>query len=142
MDAPCTCMTVRKANRALFRFYEEAFADCPVSITQFSILRTLVRQGPTPLSDLADALIMERTSLYRTIKPLIEMKAVSVKAAPAGKAKIVSATARGKSLIAKSKPQWDKAQAAVIGVLGESRWRDLSQTLLSIPALLAEGQAE
>lgn len=138
MKSPCACTTVRKANRALFRFYEDALAPCAVTITQLAILRVLERNGPTPLSRLADELVMERTSLYRTIKPLERLGGIEISGSDFGRAKIASITARGGQLAAEATPHWDRAQETVIGLIGNDRWQELSETLLAIPNLLSK----
>ena len=136
MSLPCACTTVRKANRALFRFYEHAMAGSGVSITQFAILRALSRNGETPLSDLADELVMERTSLYRTIAPLEENGAVRIKPAPKGRTKIADLTKKGRALMNSATPNWEDAQMQVVNALGKDNWKILSQRLLTIPHIL------
>lgn len=109
-----------------------------VSITQFAILRALDRNGETPLSRLADELVMERTSLYRTIAPLVEAGAVELTAAPKGRTKLAAVTREGRALMHAAAPNWDAAQASVVGALGPENWKALSETLLQIPHLLKE----
>ena len=138
MKAPCACTTVRKANRALFRFYEEALEGCTVSITQLSILRALERNGPTPLSDLAGELVMERTSLYRTIRPLESLKAVKIVNAKSGRAKIAALTKTGSQFIQEAEPFWNNAQKTVIGLIGSENFQALMQKITAIPKLLAQ----
>jgi len=136
MNAPCACTTVRKANRALFRFYEAAMEGTGVTITQFSILRALARKGPTPLSDLADDLVMERTSLYRTLRPLEQGACVRVAASDRGRAKIASLTPKGRRTMAAAAGAWVRAHSAVIAAIGAQNWRVLSAALLKIPPML------
>lgn len=136
--APCACTTVRKANRALFRFYENAMIGTGLSITQFSILRALARCGPTALSELADILVMERTSLYRTIAPLVESNAIAMKAGANKRIKIAALTPYGEEMIDAARPNWESAQSAITSAIGEAQWVDLSETLLSIPTIVSD----
>ena len=138
MPTPCVCTTVRKANRALFRFYENALAESELSVVQFAILRSLERNGATPLSRLAEDQVMERTSLYRTLAPLIDRGAVTLAAAERGRAKIARLTPAGERLSKEVLPCWDKAQRTAGKKIGADQWRSLSAVLLSIPDLLAE----
>ncbi len=92
----CIFAMVRKANRVLFRRYQEALAPTGVSIVQLSLLRALERHGAMPLSRLAEHLAMERTSLYRTIDPLQKSENVTVKNADKGKVKIAELTKKDK----------------------------------------------
>ena len=113
-------------------------ADSKMSITQFSIVRALSRIGPMPLSALADELIMERTSLYRTIAPLKTSGAVDIKPAESGRAKIATLTKLGERMMHASTPHWERAQSQIVSAIGEEQWRILSETLLNIPALVDE----
>jgi len=138
MTLPCACTTVRKANRALFRYYENAMLGSGVSITQFSIFRALKRRGKTPLSDLADELIMERTSLYRTIAPLETSGAVKITPSKQGRAKTAELTNLGHKMMYVATPHWERAQSTIVGAIGEEQWRVLSETPLGIPTLVEE----
>lgn len=136
MTSPCVCTTIRKANRALFRFYEQSMAEAELSVVQFAILRSLERNGAMPLSRIADEQAMERTSLYRTIAPLLETGAIRLRDADRGKAKIATLTRSGIRLIRRSLPYWQAAQQAVVTQLGEEDWDRLSKVILDIPAML------
>jgi DNA-binding MarR family transcriptional regulator len=136
MTQPCVCTTVRKANRALFRFYEDAMDGTGVTVTQFSILRDLQREGPSPLSRIADRLVMERTSLYRTIRPLEQAGAISITHASNRKIRVAELTASGQILLETVTPAWQQAQTRVVNALGAERWEDLSAALLCVPDLI------
>ena len=47
-------------------------------VTQFSLLRTLAREGPSRMSALAEALLLDRTALSRTLDPLVERGLVAI----------------------------------------------------------------
>jgi DNA-binding MarR family transcriptional regulator len=132
----CVCTTVRKASRALLRHYEKAFAEAEISQTQFSILRQLERSAPTPLCELADALVMERTSLYRTIRPLIESGSISVDPGADKRTKVARLTAEGSRQIEKAEPVWRRTQQGVVDALGGETWDAMSTILLTIPGVI------
>ena len=136
MTLPCVCTTVRKANRALFRFYEDALAEADLTIVQFAILRALQRNGDTPLPQIAEELVLERTSLYRTIAPLVDAGAIRLSDAKRGRSKIAKLTRRGERQIEQARPYWERAQASVVSKLGKTQWALLSEAMLGIPELL------
>jgi DNA-binding MarR family transcriptional regulator len=141
MTQPCVCTTVRKADRALFRLYEMALAPTGMTVTQFSILRQLQRQGATPLSRLADQLVMERTSLYRTIRPLEANGCVALDELPENrKIRVAALTQTGEERLAEVTPYWQRAQTRMIDQLGADNWAALSESLLALPGLV--GQVE
>lgn len=131
----CIFANVRKANRVLFRRYQDALAPTGISIVQLSMLRTLERHGALPLSRLADHLAMERTSLYRTIEPLIEFGAVKIKNANKGKSKIAELTPEGQATIEKVMPYWAKAQEGILKEISCPDWQTLCETLNKIANL-------
>ncbi len=133
----CIFTAVRKANRVLFRHYQDALSETGISIVQLSILRALERQGALNLSRLADELAMERTSLYRTIEPLIESGAVQVESASTGKSKIAKLTADGHSAIERVMPFWAKAQERVLDEMASDELRDFHRALTAISNLSA-----
>ncbi len=129
---PCACTSLRKSARAVSRVYDEVMAGSGVTTTQLAILRSLNRMGPSPLSRLADALVMDRTSLYRTIKPMVEARWVSIKADKKGRSKTATLTAPGRKAMDRAGPYWDEAQARLIGALGEGAWLSLHQELSGV----------
>ncbi|QJU56591.1 MarR family transcriptional regulator [Sphingomonas sp. AP4-R1] len=112
------------------RFYDEAIAASGLSIGQFSLLRALSRNGPTPLSQFAEQMVMERTSLYRMLAPL-EARGLIAVTAGAGRARIAALTEQGRAVMEETRAAWEATQARFVQTLGEEKWRTLH-------ALLAE----
>ncbi len=68
--AACVCGRLRRATRALTQLYDDAMAPAGLRITQFSLLRTLERQGPLRITELAAHTLLDRTALSRNLEPL------------------------------------------------------------------------
>ena len=66
----CYALAARKSARHLSRLYDSHLAPADLSVSQFSILRLLKEHGRLKITQLAQLLIMERTSLVRALKPL------------------------------------------------------------------------
>jgi DNA-binding MarR family transcriptional regulator len=65
------CFAVRQAARHLSQLYERHLSAAGLTPTQFSILGML-GQGPSlTMAELARALVMERTTLVRALRPLL-----------------------------------------------------------------------
>jgi hypothetical protein len=71
LTPPCACGRLRRATRALTQLYDDAMAPSGMRITQFSMIRTLMRDGPVRISELAAQLLLDRTALSRTLEPLV-----------------------------------------------------------------------
>lgn len=136
MTQVCVCTTVRKADRALYRYYEDALDGSGLTVTQFSILRTLRREGPMPLSRLADSLAMERTSLYRTIAALEKNSTVSIRPGANRKIRVAHLSVTGEAMIRRALPAWQRAQSRMIDSIGADSWATLSTVLTTIPNLV------
>lgn len=128
-DSPCACTSLRKAARAVSRVYDEALSDTGMTIAQFSVLRHVARGGETPLSRLAEALVMDRTSLYRALAPLERQGWIAIAGAPQGRARIASLTDAGRTAMDAATAPWIAAQERLIGALGAGDWAKL-ETLL------------
>src|SRR3954466_2809680 len=74
----CTCGRLRRATRALTQLYDDLMAPAGLRVTQFSLLRTLAREGPMRISELAAAQLLDRTALSRNLDPLVELGHVEI----------------------------------------------------------------
>ena len=74
----CTCGRLRRAARALTQLYDDLMAPSGLRVTQFSLLRTLSREGTSRMSALAELLLLDRTALSRTLDPLVERGFVAI----------------------------------------------------------------
>jgi DNA-binding MarR family transcriptional regulator len=126
---PCACTLLRKASRAVARRYEAELANAGLSATQFSILRALERHGRSNLSRLAETLVLERTSLYRALRPLAENRLVDIGQGADRRSKDVVLTPAGARKIGQALPHWQRAQRQLIGELGGARWSELAREL-------------
>lgn len=128
-SGPCACTSVRKAARAVSRVYDAELAGAGLTTTQFAILRSLEREPDPPLSQLAEAMVMDRTSLYRTLRPMTDAGWVAVEAAPRGRAKIVRITEAGRAACARAAPLWQAVQARFVAAVGAEDWGVLNRAL-------------
>jgi DNA-binding MarR family transcriptional regulator len=130
--AKCAAGTLRRATRSIARVYDARLAPVGLTNTQFSILRAIERRdGPVRLTELADELVFERTSLYRTLEPLerdglVELTHVG------RRAKQVALTAKGARRSAKALSLWMAAQEEFVGQFGRAAWNDLAGQLREI----------
>jgi DNA-binding MarR family transcriptional regulator len=135
----CACTALRKASRAVTRLYDERLAAHGMTTTQFAILRNLARTGDLPLSRLADRLVMDRTSLYRTLTPIERAGWITVDAGP-GRSKLARLTEAGRAAMAEAESDWNGAQDSVVGQLAGAEWQALLGTLDRLVDA-AQGQA-
>ena len=131
----CTCGRLRRAARALTQLYDDLMAPSGLRVTQFSLLRTLAREGGSRMSALAEALLLDRTALSRTLDPLVERGLVAIVPGHDARTREVSLTGAGEKAIRVASPYWKRAQAQVIARLGAGKIDALVATLRELEAL-------
>jgi DNA-binding MarR family transcriptional regulator len=114
-QTPCVCGRLRRASRALTRHYDEALAPVGLTITQFSVMRTLSTMDRPTLVELSDRTAHEKSALWRTLQPLIRQGWV---AAEPGRAQHFALTGLGHERLELARPLWQVAQASVSQTLG------------------------
>jgi DNA-binding MarR family transcriptional regulator len=75
----CNCLALRQAARHVTQFYDQHLAPTGLRTTQFSILAKLRRLGPMSINALARELVMDRTTLGRTMLPLERDGLIAIK---------------------------------------------------------------
>jgi DNA-binding MarR family transcriptional regulator len=106
----CYCTAVRKAARLLTGFYDTKVAPGGLRITQYSLLNHLLRLGPVTISELAAAVLLERTTLMRNLNLLAKKNLVEILPAPTPKAHSIRLTKPGEEKLALARPLWEAAQ--------------------------------
>ncbi len=133
--ATCTCGRLRRATRALTQLYDDALAPAGLRLTQFSLLRTLQRQGSTRITALAAVALLDRTALSRNLDPLVARGLVAIATGRDARTRVVTLTRTGSDAIRLAEPHWQRAQAQVARRLGGARLDALIATLAEIETL-------
>ena len=131
----CACGRLRRATRALTQLYDDAMAPAGLRVTQFSLLRTLAREGPQRICALAAATLLDRTALSRNLDPLIARGYVAAVRGHDARTREVALTAEGERALHDATPHWRRAQTAVRRRLGPDKLALLIDTLGELEAL-------
>lgn len=114
----CHCLAARRAARAITRVYEERLRPHGLRATQFSILAALALKGRTPVSDLAEHLGLERTTLTRSAA-LLEQNGWIRSVRPLdARERPLQLTPVGRRKLENAFPAWKTAQELVSRKLG------------------------
>ena len=137
VNLPCVCTTLRKAARAISRVYDEALAPAGMNVGQLAILRAIGRadEAGIPLSRLAEALVMDATSLYRALAPLSRLGWVEIAAAKTGRAKLARLTPLGRGVTEAAAAYWEATQAKIVEEFGVDRWADVQSAIAGLTAI-------
>jgi DNA-binding MarR family transcriptional regulator len=122
----CTCSKLRRLTRRVTAVYDRALAEVGMRVTQYSVLGQLRRLAGASMSELADALDMDRTTLTRNLKPLLEAGWVQVQASKSdARMRSVQLTPAGEKQLQLAKKHWRRAQNEVNVTIGEQRIGEL-----------------
>jgi DNA-binding MarR family transcriptional regulator len=108
----CNCFAARKAARLVTKMYEDHLSRVNLTGTQFSILVYVDEVNEGSMKDLAEAMVMERTSVIRALQPLARDGLVAI--GPHGedaRRNVVRLTDAGRARLAEAMPVWQTAQA-------------------------------
>jgi DNA-binding MarR family transcriptional regulator len=135
----CACFNLRKAARAVTQLYEAALEPTGLRATQMSVLvAALSLAERAPLSRVADALVMDRTTLTRNLGPLQRRGWVRIEPGEDRRERTLALTEAGRATLAAAMPLWQQAQARILAELGEARWTAL---LADLQGLISAAQA-
>jgi len=133
---PCLCGTLRKATRAVTRLYDEALRPAGLRITQFALLRHLVRRGQVRMRDLSALLVVEETALNRSARALADRGWIAIETGADRRERMLSITAAGRAILAEAEPLWSGVQRQMSDELG-GRWDVVMRALADVTASVA-----
>jgi DNA-binding MarR family transcriptional regulator len=131
----CVCGALRRTDRAITQFYDAVLAESGVSSAQFNLLAALATTGPVAISQFADQLLMDRTTLTRNLKLLTTHGWVRILAGDDRRTRIVALTAAGEDALERALPFWKQAQAHMVRGLGQPQLETLRADLEAVVAL-------
>lgn len=158
LASPCHCLNIRRASRAVTQFYEKVLEPSGLKITQYSLLRHLELVEPVTISELAKIMRIDRTTLNRNMKPLIDAGLITVTSGAKilyghgsihkyvgqmavnsredPRSKQVMLTEAGRTALVNAGVPWAEAQAALKDYMGEAELDTLEKLLSKLEALV------
>jgi len=133
----CVSNNLQKTTRAVSRLFAEEMRPSGLTRAQFPILGYLEAVGPLPMSELANRLYMDRTTLTRNLKPLEQ--ALLVERPPGlddARVKLVAITPLGRRKLREARRYWRRAQAKVLKRFGAGEWLALESSLRTLRRLV------
>jgi DNA-binding MarR family transcriptional regulator len=133
------CFALRQASRHISKLYERHLSEVGVTPTQFSILRTLGRCPNLTMAELAKAMVMDRTTLVRLLKPLLRRGLVVAPAEGQSNRRLrVVLTGRGLAKLDEAAAYWAAAQASFERSFGQQQATHLRSELFRMTSDLSE----
>lgn len=120
MTSQCACLNARKAARLLSQLYDAMLRPAGVRSTQLPLLATIGLRGPLAVTELADAVAIDRTTLSRSLALLERNNWVRSAAGGDLRTREISLTPQGRDVVRRAIPLWEKAQGLVVAMLGDA----------------------
>ncbi len=133
--AECPALRVREASRSLTRMFDEILRPVGIQASQLSVLVAVAMFGErgATLGALARALVMDRTTLTRNVRPLEKSGLLQVARSPHdSRTRVVSLTRAGERMIESAYPAWEQAEERVRKLLGARRLKTLRAELAEL----------
>ena len=132
---------MKKVSRVLTRLYDTEIAPEELNITQLAVLRVLERRQGEPLSRIAEELEMDRTSLYRAIKPMIR-NGWLLSADHKNRRSNIEVSSKGRRILKQANQRWEIVQREVIGNFGQRAYDNLLSELYRLTDCAARARAK
>jgi DNA-binding MarR family transcriptional regulator len=134
---PCACANLRRAARAVSQVYDEELRGTGLTIAQFTLLQALTLAGDITQGGLGRLLVIDSTTLTRTLKPLERKGWIERRTGKDRRERQIVLTAVGRSRFAKAVPAWNRAQDRLRRKVGRRKWARLMNDLSRVAAVSA-----
>jgi DNA-binding MarR family transcriptional regulator len=130
----CNCLALRQAARQVSQLYDRHLVEVGLTTSQYSILARLDRLGPLSINDLAELMVMDRTTTGRAVRPLERDKLVSIAPGADGRTRIVRLAPAGEQRFKAALVCWRAAQREFEKSYGAADAAKLRATLAGVVA--------
>ena len=125
----CGSFNFRRTARAVTKLYDMALQESGIRSTQFSILVGIAKNQPVSIGALADVMIIDRTTLTRSLRLLQKEGLIAISNRAAMRQRFLTITTKGEYTLARSLPAWREAHARFVATVGSEHWIDLRNEL-------------
>lgn len=131
-DTACYCSALRQASRYVTSFYDQVLSGSGLRVTQFAILARL-RPSPATVTQLAQSMVMDRTTLARNLQPLVREGLVHIRPSEHDRReRVIALTESGRARVEAILPAWRRAQARFDEQFGAERGAQLLATMRAV----------
>ena len=126
---------MRRASRALTQLYDGELRGAGLTIAQFTLLQVLFRRGEVTQGGLGQILVLDTTTLTRTLQPLERKGWIERRQGEDRRERRITLTKAGRARFRRAIPAWNRAQKVLRSRLGRPRWKELMADLSDLAAV-------
>jgi DNA-binding MarR family transcriptional regulator len=125
----CACFNLRRASRAVTRFYDEILEPGGLRSTGFAALIAIQIEGVPTLPKLSRVLGVDRSTLTRNLQPLVRQGLVKIGTSAGSRTATAKLTPKGEKTLVRCIPLWQVAQGRFEGQVGPKEWQAVLASL-------------
>lgn len=125
----CHCLKMRRSAENVIRFYDAILAPADVTSRQYSLLSAVQEHSGCSVRVLSEATLLDRSTLARSLKPLIESGYIVDKRQKGTRDRILELSEKGFSVCKKAAALWKVAQGQLEERLGKEQLTTLENIL-------------
>lgn len=129
INKQCCCFNMRKVTRAVTQYFDRFLEPTGIRATQFTLLVALYSTKGKTLTEIAESLVMDRTTLTRNLKPLEKSGFIATVQTMDKRSKAYVLTEKGEEVVQKCIPLWQQAQNSVVNSLGDETYQEIVNKL-------------
>lgn len=130
----CNLLALRQATRSATALYDRHLAKAGLTTSQHSILTSIDKRPESSMQDLAEALVMDRTTLLRALQPLTREGFVQQYPSPQNaRRQMLALTTSGQHKLAEARIHWQQAQDEFEAAFGTDEALALRTLLMHVP---------
>lgn len=125
----CTCGVLRRAARKVTQAYDRALRPVGIKLSQYSVLAFVRQDDGLSITELAERLEMDRTTLTRNLRPMERAGWIEIGPGPDRRSRAVGVTEAGHRVFEAAFPLWQAAERQLRRDLGRDTAEDLRRLL-------------
>jgi DNA-binding MarR family transcriptional regulator len=132
----CGCANLRSVTRLVTNMFDQILEPAGLKITQFTVLAALSNLGVCSINQLAEALLLDPTTLNRNLKPLEKQGLIENHPGEDQRTRLVGLSPKGEARLKEALPLWEQAQARLVESLGAPKFQAFLSDLQLVAGLL------
>ncbi len=126
---PCTCAMLRRTSRRVTQLYDQALRQVGLRLTQYSVLANASRREGLSITELAERMDMDRSTLTRNLRPLVRSEWIRIEPGSDSRQRAVVLTPAGRAKFEEALPLWKKTEKVLRASVGKERVESLRELL-------------
>jgi len=120
----CISGKIMRINRITANIFRKHLSPFNVTDSQLTLLFVLTKAGGLTQKQLSDFVFLEKSSLNRNLKRLIDKELLTREKFP-----VIEITHQGKIFVERIIPEWEKAMTEIRGIIGDDGEQSVSKLI-------------